>query len=116
MTFFEYLGECSRFWVSPLRRVICIICNMYLHWWICNCIVDMLNCINVVYCIGVDVYLYTMDTWNCIGVTNACSSIVNTCTYTLPVMCLIISLYHMWSTLRGRLALGSLLGLWARLH
>ena len=45
-------------------------------------------------------YLYS------IPVTNACTSVVYFLTYTLPMMCLIIALYHAWPTLRGRLASG----------
>jgi len=57
-----YLGECPRFWVSPFQRVIRIMCKMYLYWWNCNCIVDMCICTNVVYCISMGVYMYTVDT------------------------------------------------------
>ena len=48
-------------------------------------------CINIVYCIGV---------------TYTCGSVVNTRTYILPIMCLIIALYHTWPTLHSRLAFG----------
>ena len=46
------------------------------YWWNCNYIVDMCIYTSVVYCIGVGVYMYTVNKCNCIGVTNACSSLV----------------------------------------
>jgi len=67
----------------------------------------MLFCIGVLYCIDVGVYMYIVDMCICIGVTNACSSVVlylyMHSAYDVFFYCFII---HAWPTFHGRLAVG----------
>jgi len=84
------LGECSRFIGYPaLTCVLYFVIYLGLLYLYCGL------CI----CIGVSVYLYSVDTCIYIGIAIICNSVFNTCTCILLVALLY---YSAWPTLRGR--------------